>query len=114
MIAFQIIFAPVCLWLALRVLGQVRGGRLPPRQGIFWGGVWLCAATAVLLPQSASLLASWLGIGRGSDLVTYIAILGGLAACLFFYNLHRHVENTLTELVRREAIRSARQGIDVR
>lgn len=50
------------------------------------------------------------GIGCGADLVFYLAILGGVSVCFYFYQRSRQLENLITELIRREAVRNAEFG----
>ena len=72
--------------------------------------VWSAAAIAITLPDLTSLVAKTVGINRGADLVFYLAILGGVSVCFYFYQRSRQLENLITELVRREAIRNAQFG----
>ena len=60
-----------------------------------------------------SIAASWLGIGRGSDLVFYCAILLGLLSCFHFYRRYRALEIIVTELVRLSAIGGPKDGAAV-
>ncbi len=108
--AFQTIFVPLCGVMALLVLARMVRGRLAFVSGAAWFLLWIAAAALIAAPTSATTVAGWLGIGRGADLVLYLAILGGLAASLFFYGRYRSLEVLLTEALRREALRTARQG----
>jgi hypothetical protein len=72
--------------------------------------VWSAAALAIALPDLTSLVAKALGINRGADLVFYLAILGGIVVCFYFYQRTRRLENLITELARREALGNARFG----
>jgi len=69
-----------------------------------WLALWLVAAIITLLPQVASYLANVVGVGRGSDLVVYLAIL------LVFYLLFKifvrleRFDKQLTKIVRHLAI----------
>jgi len=107
---FQAIFAPLCALVACRFLSHMLRGRLPRRQGLAWFLIWGLAAGCIAFPQSASSLASLVGIGRGSDLVSYLAILVGLFVTVYFYSSHRTLENTVTELVRQQALANAIRG----
>ena len=62
---------------------------------------------AIAVPDLPGLAARALGIGRGADLVFYLAILAGLVACRYFYNRYRRLENVVTELARAIAIADA-------
>jgi len=110
MSVFQWVFIPFCLlatlWFVLRTLR----GSVPRRQGLFWILLWSGAAWLIAVPGGASVAASWLGIGRGADLVFYLAILAGLLACVYFYNRYRRLEILVTGLVRQRAAEQARRG----
>ncbi|MBU1038690.1 DUF2304 domain-containing protein [Patescibacteria group bacterium] len=65
-----------------------------------WLLLWLAALLVIALPQTASYLALWVGVGRGSDLVVYLAVL------ILFYLVFKMVvrlekiEQQLTIIVR--------------
>lgn len=67
---------------------------------IAWLLLWLAALLVVALPQTASYLAILVGVGRGSDLVVYLAVL------ILFYLVFKMVvrlekiEQQLTMIVR--------------
>ena len=110
MTLFQAIFAPLCACAAAAMLWRTARGRSPRRNGLFWTAVWLTAGLLILFPLVTTRIAGWLGIGRGADLLLYIAILAGLASSFFFYVKHRRLEVMVTEIIRREALNSAVQG----
>ncbi len=107
---FQLIVVPalsaVVLWMAVRTFRH----DVPWRTGALWTAVWATADALVALPSATAVVASWLGIGRGADLVLYGATLAGLGVSLYFYNRYRRLEEIVTVLVRREALRNARRG----
>lgn len=70
----------------------------------FWILFWLGVDLVVLFPNSMTILANELGIGRGTDLVIYVAVL-----TLFFilFRLHVKIEASsrqITKIVRKNAI----------
>jgi hypothetical protein len=108
--AFQAIFVPFCALLGLRALLRTWSGRVPRVSGALGILVWSAAAIAIAWPDRTSQVAQAVGINRGADLVFYLAILGGVTVCFAFYQRSRQLENLITELVRREAVRDARFG----
>ncbi len=108
--AFQVIFVPFCTLLAGRALLRSWYGRVPRFSGVLGTLVWSAAAIAIALPDSTSLVANTLGINRGADLVFYLAILAGVSVCFYFYQRSRQLENLITVIIRREAIRTAQFG----
>jgi hypothetical protein len=108
--AFQAIFVPFCALLAVRALFRTWGGRLPRLTGVLGILIWSAAAVAIAMPELTIRVAAALGIGRGADLVFYLAILGGVGVSFYFYQRSRQLENLITALIRREAVGSARSG----
>jgi hypothetical protein len=65
-----------------------------------WLFFWLVVAAFVILPQTTQILADWLGVGRGVDVIIYIAIL------VLFYIVFRifvrieKIERDITYLIK--------------
>ena len=108
--AFQVFFVPLCALLALRALLRTWGRRVPKLSGVLGILVWSAAAIAIAQPDLTSHVAKAVGINRGADLVFYLAILAGVSVCFYFYQRTRQLENLITGVIRREAIRNARFG----
>jgi hypothetical protein len=107
---FQLFFAPLCALLAVRTLVHVWRQRVPRRAGLVAFVIWSAAAISIAYPGVAKDAAYFAGIERGADLVMQLAILGGVGVCFYFYQRGRKMENLITELVRREAVRNAQFG----
>ena len=107
---FQLVFVPLCGGLAVLLLVRGLRYRTGLRPTLCLAVPWALAAITIAYPASASVVAAWLGIGRGADLVFYAGVLGCLASFLYFYQRFRHLESLCTELIRREAIRQALRG----
>ncbi len=107
---FQILFVPLCTAIAIIFALRTLRGRIVRRAGVLWTFVWLAGAVLIAAPNTSIMFARWLGIGRGSDLVFYLAILAGLVTFLYFHNRYRTLEIVITELVRRDAVRHPEHG----
>ena len=110
---FQCVFVPSCAVLAIHAAVRVWQRRVPRRWGTALVVVWAAAAWLIAQPDATRVLAGWLGVGRGADLVMYLGLLGGLFACYYFYGRYRRIEILLTELVRCNAIDRAEKGCNV-
>lgn len=110
MTLFQTIVVPALVLVSVLVFVETARRAVPWRTGLLWTGVWLTAAMFVAFPTATVVLAKWLGIGRGADLVLYAAAVAGLGVSLYFYGRYRRLEELLTGVIRREALRDARRG----
>jgi hypothetical protein len=108
---FQLVTIPLCLLLAA-ISAWRRGSSSSRTGGLSWVLLWMVAAVVIAAPQISSIVAGWLGIGRGADLILYLAALSGMVAARYFYCQQRRMEILLSELVRREALRNPVHGLD--
>jgi hypothetical protein len=104
MIIFQILFLLFSLFALFHVGRRKKEGLLSTHGMLFWGGFWILADVVVLRPDSTTLFANQLGIGRGTDLITYVAL-----ALIFFvlFRLHiklHEVQRDITKVVREKAL----------
>lgn len=67
----------------------------------------VAAALSVFFPESLTRVATFLGIGRGTDLVLYGAVVSLFVFMATTYQRFRHSETALTKLSRRIAIDEA-------
>jgi small membrane protein len=101
-IAFAILGLSFAVTLALTVRRVIA-----PRIGFAWGVLWIAAAVAIAKPELTGVVARALGIGRGTDLVLYFAILFMIFGFFAVYVRLRRIESDMTKLVRELAVRSA-------
>ena len=106
-ILFQLLFSLFALFALYTVITKKREGLLGPKGFWFWVIFWCLAIVAVVWPRSTSTLAEFFGIGRGVDLIIYIAL-----AVIFFllFRLHVKIESigrVITKVVREEAVNKA-------
>ncbi|KKW42399.1 MAG: hypothetical protein UY92_C0007G0038 [Candidatus Magasanikbacteria bacterium GW2011_GWA2_56_11] len=99
---FQILFLVFVLFALLTVTRRKRDGLLGPKGMWFWIVFWLAAAVVVMLPNSTQVIAGYLGIGRGADLVLYVSL-----TVIFFLLFKLHVK---IEAVSRDITRVVRQA----
>lgn len=67
----------------------------------------IAAVLSIFFPEALSMTASFLGIGRGTDLVLYALIVCFLVFMSTSYQRFRTLESSLTKLARRVAISEA-------
>ena len=79
MMIIQILLIIFFLFAIVKVVGRWRAGGLTAGGLVGWLVFWLAAGVVVLLPNSTAYFAKIAGIGRGADLVVYVAL-----AAVFF------------------------------
>lgn len=93
------------LLIICRVVIKWKQGLLGYRDLLFWVGFWIVVGIIVVLPEVTSFLASLVGVGRGADLVIYLAIV------LIFYIIFQimvkieRIERNITKIVREVAMK---------
>jgi small membrane protein len=101
-IAFVLLAVPFLATVTLTVRRTIG-----PRVGFAWGLLWIAAAVLIARPELTAIVARALGIGRGTDLVFYVAILAMGFGFFTTYVRLRRIEGNMTKLVRELALRSA-------
>ncbi len=74
MFLIQILLVIFFLFALAKVVGRFKSGDLSLAGMIGWSIFWILATVVALLPDSTAYLAKIVGIGRGSDLVVYVAL----------------------------------------
>jgi hypothetical protein len=70
----QILLIAVIVGMSFHAVMQRRGGAIGSLQLVLWMAIWIGGAVVVLFPDFANDLASRFKVGRGADLVIYVAI----------------------------------------
>lgn len=105
----QIIFLLIVLVVWWRLYVRLRSSELTFRQFTEWFLLWLVIGFVVLEPNSVSYMATVLGVGRGSDLAIYGAILLILYLLFKLFARLERQERQLTQVVRDLALRQDSQ-----
>ncbi|KKS44442.1 MAG: hypothetical protein UV05_C0006G0006 [candidate division CPR1 bacterium GW2011_GWA2_42_17] len=99
---FALLFITGALWLTNK---QHKAGRMRGTIFFAWCALWLAGAVVVAVPDLASVVAFYLGIGRGVDLVLYGALALG---SLFIFSLSARlykIEKDLSHIVKALALK---------
>ena len=105
MLAIQILILLFCLFALITIWGQGKMTRLP---AVLWTLFWIAVGVVVLRPEFTTLLAHLVGVGRGVDLVTYLALLLIFYLLLRLFTRLEELERDITGLVREIALERAR------
>ena len=104
MLGIQILITLFVLFALLRTVRQIRAGHLSVLWGAVWTLFWLVVITFVFLPETTQLLANLLGVGRGVDLVIYVAIVALFYLLFKLFVKIESVEQEISTLVRKIAL----------
>jgi len=105
--AFQGLVLMLFSLLAAVTLSAALRGLVRKRIALLWLSLWRLGALATIWPRSTMLVARWLGIGRGADLLLYLSVLLMLVGFFYVYGRFRRLDRQITLLVRRLALDNA-------
>ena len=74
------------------------------REALLWSFLWLSGIAVILIPKITERLASLFGVGRGVDLVLYLAVAIQFFLIFKLFILNEQTERKITNLVEREAL----------
>ncbi len=105
MLFIQILLIVFFIYAIFKVIGRYRGREISWLGAVAWFLFWLAAIGVVIKPDSSAYFAKLLGVGRGADLVIYLAL-----ALLFFLMFRANIrlekiEKNITHLTRKIALR---------
>ncbi|MBX7448371.1 DUF2304 domain-containing protein [Mycolicibacterium sp. 3033] len=67
---------------------------------------------AILRPDDTTVVANWLGVDRGTDLLEYVLIIAFAFTTLSTYMRFKDIEGKYTRLARAVALQNAREPVD--
>jgi hypothetical protein len=101
----QIILLLFIIYAVIKVALRYKDKIISLQEFILWTIFWFLVGFVVILPDTTSLVASFVGVGRGVDLVIYISIL------ILFYLVFRvlvrldKIDKDVTKIVRNLALK---------
>lgn len=106
---FQLAILIAILIIIFKAGQRLRQKELSSILFLGWLSVWVALAVVVIFPAIVSWIANAVGIGRGVDLVIYLAIFS-LFYFIFKINLRiNKLEKNNSELIRKIAMQNARK-----
>lgn len=105
--AFKIALILFALFASLRTWRQYKAQKVTRQWFVIWSILWLLIIVVALVPQTTDMLAANVGVGRGADLLVYIAVVFLLYAQFRTMVRTKKLHEQQTELVRRIAIERA-------
>ena len=109
LILIQIIVVAFAIYAGTRTLARFRKGTIGITELILWLLFWMGVGICILVPNITQRVAGVLGVGRGADAVSYISLVGLSYAFFRLYLRMRLMEQQITLLVRKLALKEARK-----
>jgi len=107
MLAIQVIVVGFALFALLLVFFRFRKRSLSVLEFLVWFGFWVAVGVVGVDPDITYRFAALIGVGRGVDAVIYVTL---LMLCYLAFRQRitaRHLEQQITQLVRKLAIEEA-------
>ena len=100
----QILISLFALFAITRLLIRNRKNELKISEFLIWLFFWLAVGVIVWIPNITNIIANFLGIGRGADLIFYVSIIVLFYLIFRIYIKLEKIERNITKVVRRDAI----------
>jgi len=111
LILIQVVVVLFAFYAGTRAVGRFRKGTIGTTELILWLLFWMGAGFCVMVPNITWSLARLLGVGRGVDAVIYLTLVGLSYAFFRLYLRLRQMEQQITLLVRKLALKEARPDV---
>ncbi len=105
MTIIQIVLVLFAIFGFAAAVSRYRRGGLSLRQLALWSLLWLGVVSVVLRPDIATIMARRLGVGRGADVVVYLALAAVFYALFRMLARLEDYERQLTRLTRELALK---------
>jgi hypothetical protein len=109
---FQAIAVPFIAAMLIVSLRNLFKGRGRTVTSLVWVLLWLGSLVAVLYPETTTQVAQAVGIGRGADLLLYLAVLASIVAFSVVSRRMRQMAREITLLTREVALLDAERKKD--
>ena|ERR1700733_4962896 len=103
MTKFQVLGITCLLFI---LISYLRKFQKPALDKLFIGLLLLAGIFFVVYPEVTNQLAHYLGIGRGADLIFYLAILGFSYVTILLYAKIKKLEEQLAKMIRKHSLES--------
>ncbi len=107
LILIQVVVVLFAAYAASRSVGRFRKRTIGLGELALWLAFWAAVGGCVLVPNIVQRFALLMGVGRGADAVFYLSFVAMSYAFFRLYMRTRHLEQQLTVLVRKLALKEA-------
>ncbi|MBT4516697.1 MAG: DUF2304 domain-containing protein [Candidatus Komeilibacteria bacterium] len=105
----QIVVTIFIVFILLKLFLQKQKNKISLVAFLIWLLLWFAVLIVFWLPDSTTYLATWLGIGRGADLVVYISILAIFYMIFKIFVRLNKMDEEITKVVREDAIKNVKE-----
>jgi small membrane protein len=109
MMYLQIVVTIFIVFILLKLFLQKQKNKISLVAFLIWLLLWFAVLIVFWLPDSTTYLATWLGIGRGADLVVYISILAIFYMIFKIFVRLNKMDEEITKVVREDAIKNVKE-----
>lgn len=110
MLVIQILLVALFALAVIKAVARFRVGDLSVSGLFYWVIFWFVAAAIVVVPDSTFYFAKMLGIGRGSDLVVYLALVLLFFLVFKLMTVTERQKKEITELTRQLALKDEKNN----
>lgn len=104
---FQIFLIAFSLFALHKTWRQYRAEKVSGHWFSLWLFLWICVIFVAVSPATTDVIAGYVGVGRGADLLVYVAVVVLVYGFARLINSQEKQRLELTELTRQIAIRDA-------
>ena len=109
----QFLLSLILLAAVAMTVRRVKQDAMRWREAFAWILLWVGIGVVIWRPDTTTVVARLVGIGRGADLVLYAAVIGLLIMVFQLHVAHERLERQLTELVRKKALEGLKHETNV-
>lgn len=107
--AIQYILAVLIVLALSRIYFQYRKKNVTAIELFFWFVFWTSSLIVVFRPETTTYLAQRVGVGRGADLVIYIALIAIFYSIFRMFVKIRNIEHDVSRIVTEIALSKKRE-----
>lgn len=104
MTGIQIVLVAFVAFALLGTVARFRRGHLSSVQLVLWFVLWVAVGVVAVRPETSSALARYVGVGRGADLIVYLALIALFYLQFRMFAKIETLEREITSIVRKDAI----------
>ena len=106
--SIQLVLLLFIVFFLSRVYLRAKDNVISARSALFWTLIWVVAIVGILQPGTTTRLASFFGVGRGVDVILYLAISVLFYLVFRMYVMIEDLRRELTTIVRIVALKDVK------